>query len=62
MNKKEKRHSRVNSLYEKAKTGKFTWTQLKEMALKIPVSNNTANDYIDEVREMLIKSGYLKNE
>jgi len=62
MNLKEIRHTRVLSLYGKAKTGKYDWDQLKQIALKIPVSNNTAKDYLEEVRVMLIKAGLLKDE
>ncbi len=62
MNKKEKRHERILFLYAKAKTGKYNWTQLKEIALKIPVVDNTAREYLEEVRIMLTKAGYLKDE
>lgn len=62
MNLKEKRHYRILPIYAKAITGKYDWKQLKEIALKIPVSNHTADDYMDEIKSMLIKAGYIKDE
>jgi hypothetical protein len=46
-------------LHKAAKTGKYTWDDLKAMALQIPVSEPTAKKYLDEVRERLIKEGLI---
>lgn len=60
MNKKAIRHSRIQFIYNTAKTGKYTWKDLREMALKFGVSKPTARDYLDEVHAMLIKAGLMK--
>lgn len=60
MNKKQIRHSRIQWLYNSAKSGKYTWKDLREMALKYGVARATAKDYLDEVHMMLVKAGLLK--
>ena len=60
MNKKEIRHTRILWLTDYAKTGKYTWKDLKEMARKFGISDPTVREYLDEVRARLTKSGLLK--
>lgn len=62
MNKKEIRHSRILWLTNSAKSGKYTWKDLKEMARKFGISEPTVREYMDEVHNRLVKAGLLKEE
>jgi|APSaa5957512535_1039671.scaffolds.fasta_scaffold06593_12 hypothetical protein len=53
-------HSRILDLEKKAKTGKYTWKDLKQIALSIPVSEPTAKKYLKEVEARLRKAGLIK--
>ena len=62
MNFKERKHTRINLLYTKAKTGKYSWNQLEQIAINMGVKKPTAKEYLLEVEMMLKKAGYLKDE
>jgi predicted DNA-binding ribbon-helix-helix protein len=59
MNSDEKRSGRINSLYRSARTGKYTWAQLTQMAQATGVTKATAKTYIDAVEARLRKEGLL---
>jgi len=54
------RSLRIDGLYKKAKTGKYTWKDLKRMARALGVSEPTVKSYLDDVEARLIKGGFLK--
>ncbi len=54
------RHSRIKTLYDKAKTGKYTWDDLRTHGMAMGVNRSVVNGYLDDVYEMLKKAGYLK--
>lgn len=43
------RSIRINALYTKALTGKYTWDDLTAIALKMGVSKKTADNYIETI-------------
>ena len=53
------RHNRIMDIYRKALTGKYTWTQLYQMAESMGVSKSTAKSYIDSVHQRLKEAGHL---
>ena len=54
------RHNRIMDIYRKALTGKYTWTQLYQMAESMGVSKSTAKSYIDAVHQRLREARYIK--
>jgi len=59
MNSETKRNGRINTLYQKAITGKYNWKELSMQARAMGVSEPTVKSYIDAVRQRLIKSGRI---
>ena len=54
------RNIRINDLYNKAKTGKYTWKELRVKARELGVSEPTVTSYLRTVEDMLRKAGRLK--
>lgn len=55
-----KRNMRIMDLYKKALTGKYTRTQLYNLAIGMGVSKPTAQSYIEVVKQRLQKRGLIK--
>lgn len=62
MNGDARRHTRINDLYKKAISRKYTWKELRELARATGVSEPTARSYLDAVEAMMIKSGHLRKK
>jgi len=62
MNGEYKRQTRINDLYKKAVSKKYTWKQLEQLAKATGVSQSTAKSYLIAVECMLIKSGQLRKK
>lgn len=54
------RNIRINDLYKKAITGKYTWKALREIARSYGVSRPTVTSYLRAVEAMLRKTGRIK--
>ena len=54
------RHIRVTDLYNRAKSGKYNWEELKTIARCYGVSEPTVTSYLNTVEAMLKKAGYIK--
>jgi len=59
MNSETKRNTRINTLYQKAITGKYNWKKLRVEAKAIGISEPTVKSYLDAVRGMLVKAGKI---
>ena len=55
-----RRSQRIQTLFGKALTGKYTWRELILIAEAMGVSKSTAKSYVDAVENRLHKQGYLK--
>lgn len=60
MNSETKRITRIDTLYKKAKTGKYNWKQLRDVARAMGVSEPTVKSYLDDVRARLVKDGSIR--
>lgn len=56
------RSTRIDTLFKKALTGKYTWDQLLSLALAMGVTKPTAKSYITSVEGRLHQKGYLKKK
>ena len=54
------RHTRIIYLHKAAKSGKYTWADLREKARKMKISEPTVKSYLEEVQERLEREGILK--
>ena len=54
------RHIRILFLYQKAKTGKYNWSDLKQIARSMGVSEPTVKSYLDDVQARLKKEKLIK--
>jgi len=54
------RHGRIQSLYQKARTGKYNWDQLRDVVRAMGVSETTVTGYLADVRAMLVKDGSIR--
>ena len=61
MNSDQRRNGRINTLYQKAITGKYNWKQLRQEARAMGVSETTVTSYLQDVKARLEKRGMLKN-
>lgn len=59
MNSETKRNSRINTLYQKAITGKYNWKQLREEARAMGISRPTIKSYLDAVESRLKIAGRI---
>ena len=55
-----KRNTRINDLYKKAISRRYTWNEIREFAHAIGVSNSTAESYLVDVISRMKKAGYIK--
>ena len=53
------RHIRVTDLYNRAKSGKYNWEELRTIARGYGVSEPTVVSYLNTVEAMLKKVGQL---
>jgi len=56
----ERRQHRINDLHRKALSGKYTWSQLYQFAIRTGVTPGVAKSYIAAVESRLEKAGHLK--
>jgi len=57
---KQIKHSRILHLHKLAKSKKYTWEDLKYIAIRMGVTEPTANKYLGEVKERLVKEGLIQ--
>lgn len=55
----QKRHTRVVDLFNKARTQRYTWKEIMQMARLIGVSESTAKSYLLDVEARLNKIGVV---
>ncbi len=52
-------NQRIQHLHKLAKSNKYTWDDLRHVALRMGITAPTAKKYLDEVKKRLEKEGLI---